>query len=329
MNLTREDVVSAYRLFFDREPESEEAVAHWSRHTSEELRNGFLASEEYCLKTGPRVIVPSMSGYEAPIHVQVDELAPEESKALFREIKTQWTKLGEVDPFWAVLSNDEYHVKNDSGKVIEKFYAGGKSDLELIDKTLCRNGILLPENATVVEYGCGLGRVTWHLAGRFSHVVGIDISESMISAADAYMRQHRIGNISFRLLKEIEDIDDLPPCDLFFSLLVLQHNPPPLIGRILKSAIRSLRPGGVALFQVPTYCKDYRFTVNEYLSEKNDYLKKIKTAVKAAFEMHVIPQRDLFRIIHDAGGLLVEIYEDTKVGDSSGWMSNTLLIQKL
>ncbi|MDR2452462.1 MAG: class I SAM-dependent methyltransferase [Candidatus Accumulibacter sp.] len=323
MNLTPEDVVSAYKLFLDRAPESEEAVMYWARHTSEELRNGFLASEEYCRKTGSRTIVPSLSGYEAPVHAQVDELTPDESRALFGEIKTQWTKLGEVDPLWAVLSTDEFRARDDPEKIIE-FYAGGKSDLELIDKTLSRNGIALPENATVVEYGCGLGRVTWHLAGRFSHVVGIDISGSMIAAADAYMRQHRIGNVSFQLLREIEDIDELPSCDLFFSLLVLQHNPPPLIGRIIRSAVRSLRPGGVALFQVPTYCEDYRFTVDEYLSGK-----RTRGASEAAFEMHIIPQRDLFRIIHDAGGLLVEIYENTKAGDSGGWMSNTLLIRRL
>jgi tRNA G46 methylase TrmB len=136
-----------------------------------------------------------MSGYEAPIHAQVDGLTPDESKALFREIKTQWTKLGEVDPFWATLSYDKFRAENNPGKIIGEFYASGEKKLKLIEKTLSRNGITLPGNATVVEYGCGLGRVVWHLAGRFSHVIGIDISESMISAADAYMRQHRIENV--------------------------------------------------------------------------------------------------------------------------------------
>jgi SAM-dependent methyltransferase len=333
MNLTHEDVVSAYKLFLDREPESKEVVIYWAEHTSEELRNAFLASEEYSLKAEEyrlkaeggerlRAIVLSLSGYETPVYVQVEGLAPDESEALFREIKTQWTKLGEVDPFWSVLSYDEFHAKDDP-EIIGKFFASGKESLELIEKTLSRNGITLPGNATIVEYGCGLGRVTWHLARRFSHVIGIDISESMISAANAYMRKHQTGNVSFRLLKEVEDIDELPSCDLFFSQIVLQHNPPPLIARIIKSAIRNLRPGGFALFQVPTYRKNYRFEVNEYLSAK----KGIGNAAKMAYEMHIIPQRDLFRIIHDAGGLLVEIYEDTNTGGAD-WLSNTLLIQK-
>ncbi|MCA9214637.1 MAG: class I SAM-dependent methyltransferase [Planctomycetales bacterium] len=41
----------------------------------------------------------------------------------------------------------------------------------------------LSENATLVDFACGTGRVLGHLQSRFSRAVGVDISEPMISEA--------------------------------------------------------------------------------------------------------------------------------------------------
>lgn len=106
-SITNDDVVAAYRLFLQREPESEEAVASWLASTSslDQLREGFLRSGEYSQKNF--ALKPSMSGLEPPIRSQIDsELNQGE---IFTEVKKTWTHLGKEDPYWSVLSSDEFH----------------------------------------------------------------------------------------------------------------------------------------------------------------------------------------------------------------------------
>jgi 2-polyprenyl-3-methyl-5-hydroxy-6-metoxy-1,4-benzoquinol methylase len=327
MGINRDDVISAYRLFLDREPENSDVIECWISGSPSipHLRNGFLNSDEFRKKNS--LIMPSMSGFEPAIESQIDsELTPIERENLFFGVKEAWTKLGLIDPYWAVASSDEFHNIYDDSH-IDKFYASGSYDLELIKKTLNRNNILLTEDSTVVEYGCGLGRVTIHLAKEFKNIVAVDIADSMLSAAKTYMLERNILNIDFRLLKSVECIESLPKCDFFFSFIVLQHSPPPIISLAIRTAIERLNPKGVALFQVPTYIPNYNFIAKKYiLGEESDLFKPAHNQ----YELHAIRQSDLFKIIQDAGGILLEIIENTMLGlDCPGSMSNTLLVQKL
>ena len=327
MSITREDVIWAYRFFLEREPESLDAIDGWISNSESisQLRNGFLGSSEYREKNP--VLAPSMSGFEPAITAQIDtDLSHQENEILFSEVKQTWTHLGEVDPYWAVLSSDQYHHL-DNNTIIEKFYASGAIDLSLIKQTLIRNEVFLPNNSTVVEYGCGLGRVTSHLAREFHNVIGIDIASSMLVAANEYMKKNDIENVSFELLGSIQDIKSLPKCDLFFSLIVLQHSPPPIISLVIRSAIESLNPKGIALFQVPTYMKAYDFKASDYISGTTSDLFKPK---HKKYDIHAIRQCDLFKLIYSAGGIPLEVIENTMLGhDYPGSMSNTMLIQKI
>jgi len=325
MNVTKEDVVAAYRLFLNREPENEEVVYRWLSSASSlvQLREGFLNSIEYTQRN--YALMTSMSGLEPSIRSQLHfELNYSELRQLFAEVKRTWTYLGEVDPYWAVLSSDEFRGLRD-GEVLERFYASGADDMTLIKNTLKRNGIQLPENVIVVEYGCGLGRATFHLAKYFREVVGIDISRPMLDVASSRMQANGIQNVTFKLIDAPEDIK-IPMCDLFFSLIVLQHSPPPIISLVVRNAIESLNPGGVALFQVPTYIPNYCFTANEYLSSAS---RDIFKPHHKQYEIHAIRQVDLFNLIYEAGGKMLEVIENNMLGSLfPGAMSNTLLVQK-
>ena len=74
---------------------------------------------------------------------------------------------------------------------------------------------------------------------------------------------------------------NLEQADLVYSVIVLQHNPPPVIHMLVRAFLKALNPGGVAYFQVPTYRVGYRFSPGEYLENEG------KT--HAMMEMHVIP----------------------------------------
>ena len=109
------------------------------------------------------------------------------------------------------------------------------------------------------------------------------------------------------------------PFDLWFSWIVLQHNPPPIIALILRRCFSLLAPGGVAVFQVPTYATGYRFRIAEYLGRIGD---------DGGIEMHVLPQHVVLGLAAAAGCQPLEIWQDGAAGSPSAWTSNTFVFRK-
>jgi hypothetical protein len=126
------------------------------------------------------------------------------------------------------------------------------------------------------------------------------------------------GNVRFALVEDA-DFGMTEAFDLWYSRIVLQHNPPPIMAMILRRAFAMLAAGGMAVFQVPTYALGYRFGVAPYLAglgKGND------------IEMHVLPQPVVFRLAREAGCEPLEVLEDLSAGPSSHWNSTVFVIQK-
>ena len=102
----------------------------------------------------------------------------------------------------------------------------------------------------MLEIGCGLGRMSRHLAGYFGEVHGTDVSGEMVRQARE--RLAGIPNLSF-FETSGADFAALPAdySDLVFSVYVFQHVPwKEVIESNLRDACRVLRPGGLFKFQV-------------------------------------------------------------------------------
>jgi SAM-dependent methyltransferase len=307
----------AYRLVLGREPESEDIVARTLGYgTIESLREALLASDEFRLRMGRCPPVGAVPLDVPPIEVQVavDGAA---AAALLAHVQETWTRLGNEQPHWSVLSADQFKPEH-IAKNEDAFYGSGAADTATLIAALHRHGFAPEQLPRILEYGCGLGRVTAHLAHAFNSVVACDISPSHIQKAKETVCMTGAANVAFRLvgLPEFGMHDNF---DLWYSRLVLQHNPPPIIAMILRRAFVQLVPGGVAVFQVPTYAVGYRFTLDEYLSGVNR---------SDSIEMHVLPQRAVLDIVRDAGCIPFEIREDASVGHSGTWLSNMFVIGK-
>jgi SAM-dependent methyltransferase len=167
------------------------------------------------------------------------------------------------------------------------------------------------------EFGCGLARVTIPLARRFGQVFACDVSRTHLAQAKLAVSESGATNI--RLIPAtLPDFGMAEPFDLWFSRLVLQHNTPPLIAMILQRALQMLSPGGLAVFQVPTYAIGYQFRIADYLASP---------PAADHFEMHVLPQQALFEIAVQSGCSVQEVREDVSTG-SSNWISNWIVLRK-
>jgi hypothetical protein len=102
------------------------------------------------------------------------------------------------------------------------------------------------------------------------------------------------------------------------SIIVLQHNPPPVIAFLLRTILAKLNPGGLAYFQVPTYRKDAVFKADQYLKG---------ATVSGEMEVHVIPQADVWRIANETDCQVLDVRENDWTGIPDG-VSNSILLMK-
>lgn len=315
-SITPEDVVRAYRMFLGRDPENCEVVQSrvQSGIDSYELGRLFATSHEFLDRY--KMHSPAMSGREPRLSIQ-ESATEQEMSALFRHIHDVWSELGRTRPHWSVLSVEAFDKDSLEGSDVEAFYQTGEYATEVLLETLKRNGVETTHLRTCLEIGCGLGRVTRHLATKFERVSACDISKSHLEAAKRESLASERDNIDYWQLESVGEIASRGRFDVIYSIIVLQHNPPPVILEMIRLICLSLAPGGVALFQVPTYIERYRFDLQEYLAGLGDFI-----------EMHCVHQASVFRVCEECDCNVLEVLDDSHIGYKNRERSNTFVVQR-
>lgn len=246
-----------------------------------------------------------------PVDVAVSD---DQLDAAFERVRATWEQVGADEPYWSVISADRF--LSDHLDDTEEFYASGREHAGDLRSILARNGVTPGDVGSCLEFGCGVGRVTHWLARDFPSVVACDISRPHLALTDARMTQQDIDNVETRLVTGPDDLRDLPAVDLVFSIMVLQHNPPPIMAFILERLLDAVAPGGHAVLQIPTYDRRYHFDIDEYLDrgEVDGIL------------MHVLPQSSVFEIVETAGCRVLEVYADHLAGMAPRTLSNMFVI---
>ena len=318
--VTEEAVQWAYRMILGREPENSDVVNDHLQQLDSlaALRQRFLDSAEF-LESRSAASRDKAAGMEPPCLIKsgADE---DTTNKLVKHIADSWNELGKTEPYWSVLSQPDFKMER-IGETKDEFLESGRFQVERLFATLRRCGIEPISEWDVFELGCGLGRITRWLAEEFRDVLACDISASHLSLAKQINADAaKFTQIQWRQLKSPNEIAGLPPFDLFFSVIVLQHNPPPVIAMLLDQIASRLRMGGVAYFQIPTYQRDYYFDPEQYLRLR---------AGSDGIEMHMLPQTEVFRIFLKHGCMPLEIYEDELSGSRATQRSNTFVFRKV
>jgi 2-polyprenyl-3-methyl-5-hydroxy-6-metoxy-1,4-benzoquinol methylase len=326
--LTREDVVDAYRFLLLRDPESDDIIRQWISVAAD--RNALLVaivgSEEFGKRVDLRSLNPRPRLSDrlpaSPIQTEATE---HQLASLFARIQAEWKMLGESEPHWSVVTDDRYKSTTLASNV-DDFYATGSHDYEKLTAWLGRHNIDIHSFKRCFELGCGVGRVTEHLAKQFPEVIGADISPAHIEIAKSRLTATGRPNCSFVALRSITDLQQIRDYDFFYSFIVFQHNPPPVQAWMLKTILSNMNSGGVAFFQIPTYYASYSFDVDRYLS--GGFEACVKERATGAIEVHPLPQKAIFSICAAAGADVLEVREDECIGAEHAVLSNSFLIRK-
>ena len=146
----------------------------------------------------------------------------------------------------------------------EDFFRSGEETFEgyiLSDLTNVCQG-LDPRRMTVLEIGCGAGRVTRAFARYFGQVYAVDISREMVKRARNAVQEFPntrilrnngkdLAALGGSLWERISGRGIAPQFDFAFSYLVFQHIPSrAIIENYVRETNRVLRPGGLFKFQV-------------------------------------------------------------------------------
>ena len=161
--------------------------------------------------------------------------------------RQDWDELAEFNAEWAVLSDPETRF---GGWDQDRFFATGDSQIESTMAVAAELG--LPRaHRRVLDFGCGVGRLSRGLSRHFDRYTGVDISPEMIARA-----RQIAGDAADRtfLANEAPDLGQFETgqFDLVVSFLVLQHIADrDQIRAYLAEFARVLAPGGLIAFQIP------------------------------------------------------------------------------
>jgi SAM-dependent methyltransferase len=318
MPLTKEQVTWAYRMLLGREPESTASVDRQIKAHADvnALREGFFGSPEF-FRNRYRALIRAFAKQETErVYSEIESAcSPSEMRLLFNHIASVWSKLGVEEPHFSVLSH--LHFKPDNIDVsISEFERTGRGEASLLFTELSGLG-LADRFGHIVELGCGVGRVTRYLSERAATVTGYDVSEPHLNLARGYLAREGVRNVTFEHVTDPGALE-LQHCDLFYSRIVLQHNPPPVMLMLVRKALAALVPGGIAVFQCPTYIRGYSFNVGEYLSKMGGIDNQ---------ELHALPQKEIFNAIADAGCDVINCYRDNSISNPQS-VSNRFVVQK-
>ena len=240
------------------------------------------------------------------------------AKSLMLErVQGQWTRLGQTEPFWSVLTEDKY-LKENIKENQDAFWETGIQDIQRIKMKMQKLGLSFGGKGQIaLELGCGTGRLTRNLVGDFSKVIALDISKPNLIEAEKCISEVQDKNTEVKFIHfSSTDTLDGEKVNFFLSLITLQHNPPPLQLEILRRVLMRIGIDGIAVFQIVVASGNYVFFDDQEFKDRNSIM-----------EMHVLPLQYVISLLINESFELLDCEFDGKAGKD--FISICLYAQKI
>jgi SAM-dependent methyltransferase len=127
----------------------------------------------------------------------------------------------------------------------EELLETGRCDVRL---ALEATGMKTGSERTLLDLGCGVGRLSFALADHFGEVLGLDVSPSLIAEAERHKDR---SNVSFYCGDGHRiHLNDRRQFDTIFSFEVLHYLDPEILRENFASVFEYLKPGGEFVFEI-------------------------------------------------------------------------------
>ncbi len=157
-------------------------------------------------------------------------------------MRREWDERARKDAFYYIASwRKDWDVK--------AFLNSGEEDYERLVRPMLDRVGFSPAGKTMLELGCGAGRMTHSFAARFGQVIALDVSAQMIDRAQQILQ--KVQNIAW-MHSNGKDLGAVASesVDFAFSYLVLQHLPnDKAVCGYIRELLRVLKASGICLFQ--------------------------------------------------------------------------------
>lgn len=164
-----------------------------------------------------------------------------------------WEEWGRRDPYFGVITCPQFRRGKIDATAREEFFASGNSHVDYLFQVIRQ--FIDPGFAprSVLDFGCGVGRLVIPFARLAGEVVGLDVSSAMLAEARANCAELGVGNVDLLLSDDTLSAVDRK-FDLVHSFIVFQHIPPERGREIFRHLLDRLAPGGVGAVHF-TYSK--------------------------------------------------------------------------
>jgi SAM-dependent methyltransferase len=198
-----------------------------------------------------------------------------------------WDSSASVDSLTAIVTDSDERA----------YRASGRAEAEALRR-------FLGPDATVLDIGCGTGRVMEHLAPWCREVHGIDISERMVQGGR--QRLGHLANVHFHHGNgyDLAGFGD-GSFDVAYSIVALQHMPRTIAYNYLLESHRVLRRGGVLWLYVPNLLRDDCFAAFHHFSQP--------WFVSHPYPMNFYTPQEIGRLLVAAGFWLERLSDEMRV----------------
>ncbi len=168
-----------------------------------------------------------------------------------------WQRYGKIDPYFGVYRSANYKKENLNDEALSEFFRSGEEHIDLVFDTVnkCLDKDFKPARA--LDFGCGVGRTTIPLARVCPDVVGVDVSDCMLSEARKNCEARGMDNVE--LVKSDDRLSKVKgEFNFVHAFVVFQHLPSRRGEKLLGEIIARLSEGGVGALHFTYYRKASR-----------------------------------------------------------------------
>jgi len=231
--------------------------------------------------------------------------------------KKIWEQLGVEDPLWAVVSSD----KQQGGKWDRnEFFETGEKDVARYHEILRKSLGYGTRLGRLLDFGCGVGRLTLAWSQRAEEVVGIDVSAPMIELAKSNL--HDVPNAQV-LLNDSTTLSQFTSdsFDVITSHICLQHIPQQFTPTYIAEFGRICRSRGAVIFQLPSRSRSLQIfpKIRSWIVENAPFglgslYRRFKGGSAVRFKVHCMPSEVVIALAEKAGLNLISIESDESAG---------------